>query len=200
MADAFVRGGSGVVQLHQIPAAQGRAFWPLSAQIFEADLYESENPDVTVRRPWESEQQHEARLAQRKRTPLAEPKLNMDPARALPELKRRQRELAGLTAEHPEYDKLFTALVGLIHDLERVLDRKPTRYVKGTIPAADGDPISPEMVEKLATYKKLKPEKRQAAIAASENVELLELVRQVEPVAELQALAAQRIEQLRSAS
>lgn len=196
MSDAFVHGSIGEIPLAKIPAARGKAFWPHHEQVLAADLYETEFPGVTVIRPWESKEQHEARKALRKPVIVAEPELNMDPARAEPELRRRQIELAGLTIDHPEYEKLFTAQVRNIHQLEHILGRAPTRYAKGTVPKKKEDPVSTEHVEALAKYKKLPEAKRRAAIQNGENPELLALVRDNETEPALQTLAMQRIVEL----
>lgn len=193
---AFVRGNVGVIQIHQIPAARGKAFWPQNEQIFEADLYEEEHPGVTVRRPWESEAQHADRLAKRKPIQVQEPTLNMDPKLAERELTRRQHELAGLTTEHPEYEKLFTAQVNYIHELEAILGRKPTPYTKGVIPKKAEDPIDPELVAKVAAYKALPKAKREASIRAGKNMELLTLIHANETSPDLKQLAIERIGQV----
>lgn len=192
MGDAFVRGSVGEIQLHQIPAARGRAFWPQHEQKLAADLYETEHPGVTVRRPWESEAEHAARKEKRKPIVLAEPELNMDPARAERELRRRQNEIAGLGTDHPEYDKQFAALVTLIHQLEHILGRTPTPYKKGTVPKK-GDDVPPELVEKLAKYKTLRIEKRRESIEKGENVDLLKLIQSNETDPELRMMAERRI-------
>jgi hypothetical protein len=196
--DAFVQGGSGVIQLHQIPAAQGRAFWPYHEQVLAADLYEAEHPGVTVKRPWENEGQLTARVAKRQVAKAPELELNMDPSRAQPLLDRKRRELAGLLTEHPEYDRLFTALTKEINNLEGCLGRTPTRFKKGTVPKAE-DEVSPELVEKLAKFGTLSIEKKRESIEKGKNIDLLALIQRNEKDPELQMMAALRITQLSAA-
>jgi len=193
---AFVRGNKGVIPIHQIPAARGKAFWPRNEQEFQADLYEEEHPGVTVRRPWESEPEHDARMKKRKPIKVQEPTLNMDPKLAERELGRRQNDLAGLAPEHPHYETLFTATVNYIHELEAVLGRKPTPYTKGVVPKKAEDPKNPELVAKVAAYKLLPKQKREASIRAGKNIELLTLIHDNEPSLDLKALAIERIGQV----
>ncbi len=196
MSDAFTHGSIGEIALNKIPASRGKAFWPHHEQVLAADLYEVEFPGVTVRRPWETQAEHDARKAKRKPVIVAEPELNMDPARAEPELRRKQAELAGLTTDHPEYEKLFKALVRNIHQLEAILDRAPTRYAMGTVPKKKEDAVPTEHVEALAKYKKLPEAKRREAISKGVNADLLALVRDNETDPALQVLAMQRIVEL----
>lgn len=193
---AFVRGNVGVILISQIPAARGKAFWPQNEQVFAADLYEEENPGVTVRRPWENEAEHAARLEKRKPIPVKEPTLNMDPKLAERELVRRQHDLAGLGPDHPQYETLFTATVNYIHELEAILGRKPTQYTKGVVPKKAEDPKDPELVAKVASYKKLPKATREASIKAGKNIELLTLIHDNESSPELKALAIMRIGQV----
>jgi hypothetical protein len=197
---AFIHGGIGEIELHMIPAARGKAFWPLHQQKLAADLYEQEHPGVTVKRPWEKEAEHAARMSKRKMPTLAPPELDMDPARAEPELRRRMQELGGLTVDHPEYEKLFKSLVKNIHQLERILGHMPTKFQQGVVPKKKEDDVSPELVQKLAKYTSLKKEEtRRASIAGTEDLDFLALIRDNETNPDLRVLAVQRIEQVVSA-
>jgi hypothetical protein len=197
MSDAFVRGGSGDIRFDQLPAAKGRSFFPLHEQKLSADLYEAEHPEVTVIRPWESKEEHEARKEKRKVTKLAEPELQMSPDRARRELRLKTAELQTLPLDHPKYSEMFDAAVRLIHQYEDILNLTHTRYVKGITPKkAEDAPVPPELIEKLAQYKKLSTEKRRDSISKGKNIDMLVLVSAHETDAELQQLVTERIGQL----
>lgn len=198
MSDAFVRGGSGDIRLDQIPAAQGKAFWRQHEQMLAADLYEAEHPGVTVRRPWESDQEHAKRKEDRKPIAFAEPELSVPPHTALRELRLARLELEGLPLDHPKYDEMFTAKVRNIHLLEDVLGQTRTRFEKGKAPKkAEAAPVSADLVEKLAAYKAVaSKDKRLAAIGKSQNLELLVLIRGIETDQELQEAIVKRIGEL----
>jgi hypothetical protein len=196
MSDSFIRGGSGDIRLDQIPAARGKAFWPLHEQKLAADLYEAEHPEVTVIRPWLSKEEQAAHKAARPVTKLAEPELSMSPDRARRELRLKRAELDTLPLDHPKYEEMFTAAVRVIHQLEDVLGVQRTRFVKGAVPRKADAPVPPEMIEKIAKYKALSTEKRRSSIMKGENIDLLVLVSTVETDPELQMLAMERIGQL----
>ncbi len=197
MSDAFVRGGSGDIKFDQLPAAHGKAFWPLHEKKLAADLYEQEHPGVTVRRDWETDEQHKARKAERPPSSVAEPELSMSPDRARRELRLKLAEFHGLPLDHPKYDEQFDAHVRNIHLLQDVLGEQHTRFERNVqLKKAAETPVAPEMVEKIAKYKALSPGKRRESIAKAQNIELLLMVRDVEPDAEIQALIVARIGEL----
>lgn len=197
---AFVPGGANTtIHVSQLPALKGRAFIPFNEKTLAADLYEQAHPGVTVRRDWEDEAQHAARVAKRKQPTLAEPELNMSPDRAERELKMKRAEIEGLDTKHPEYDRLFGNLAHYINLLEDVAGQKRTAYRRGSDLTRKEDPPPLELVEKLARYQALrKRETKVTSIESGKDVALLELIRQHETDAELQALAVQRINFLRS--
>lgn len=195
----LVHGNDREIAMDQIPAARGRAFWSRHDQEVAADLYEAENPGTIVRRPWEKADEHAARLKGVKRTPLPEPQLNMDPARAERELHRRQDEISRLGTDHPEYDKQFAALSKLINQLEQICGFTPTRYTKGVVPKRADDPVPQELIDKLAKYNAAKEETRRKSILAGTDIEFLTLVSQREQSGALQQLAIARIGELKRA-
>lgn len=199
MAEAFVQNGVGVVQMSDILSLKDKAFWPLAEKMVAADLHEAKHLGVTVRRDWETIEQHQERVTKRAFTPDPEPTQGMDPERARFELARQQGMLAGLTPEHPDYDKLFDSAVEQIHHLERDCGLAPTRYTKGERPKVKTDVVDPELVEKLSKYLALKVEKRRQSIVATVNADFLELIRDNETDSDLQALAVQRIMQVKAA-
>jgi len=196
MSDAFVRGGGGEIRLDQLPVAKGKAFWMQHEQSLAAELYETEHPGVTVIRPWETKEQHEARKAKRKPIPMADPDLTMAPDRAQRELRIKRAEIASLPLDHPKYAEMFDADVRYIHQLEDVLGLERTRYVRGTVPKKAGEAPSPELIQKVAKYKELSETARRRSIEKGENVELLAMIAAAETDPALQALATERIGQL----
>ena len=197
MSDAFIRGGSGDIKFADLPAARGKAFWPLHEKKLAADLYEQEHPGVTVRRDWESDAEHAERKAARPPSTIVEPELSMSPDRARRELRLKLAELHGLPFDHPKYDEQFEAHVRNIHLLQDVLGEKRTRYEKRVpLKKEDGAPLGPGLIEKLAKYKAQSVDGRRKSIEKGQNIELLAMVQGVETDPELQALAVKRIGEL----
>ena len=111
--DAFLQAGSGEVPISAVLALKAKSFWTLDEKKIEADLYEDKHPGVTVKRDWESSTEFMARVKKREAIELPpEPTQGMDPGRAMPDLLRRRREMAGLTpSTDKSYSDRFDALV-----------------------------------------------------------------------------------------
>jgi hypothetical protein len=196
--DAFIQSGSGEVSIAQVLALKAKAFWTVDEKKVEADLYESAHPGVTVRRDWESAAELAARVKKRDAMPQpTAPTQGMDPSRAAPELLRQQRFLQTLSVDHPKYKDLFTAAVEQIHLLEDNLNLKRTEYKLGSVPKKEKESADPEALAKLAEYFKRNLDTRRRSIEATKDSGYLALIRDTETMPELQALAVQRIEQLR---
>jgi hypothetical protein len=198
-SDAFTQGGVGEVPISVVLAAMPKSFWTLEERKVQADLYESKNPGVTVRRDWETNAEHAARVKVREAMERpAPPTSGMDPSRARPELQRQQQFLAGLSIDHPDYEKLFDAVVPVIHSLEDTCGLQRTEYVKGKVPKKEKETADPALIAKLAEYFKRNNNTRRMSIEKTKDVGFLVLIRDNETLPDLQMLAVQRIEQVRA--
>lgn len=202
MSEAFTQGSIGEVPLSAALALHDKAFWTLSEKMVAADVYERQRPGVTVKRDWETPEQHAARLkARSEEVRPAEPTQGMDPARARPELLRYERQMEGLTIDHPQYEKLFDAWVPQIHMLQDMLGIKRTEYKKGYAPKRKQDVVDKATVAKFAEYRGKQVDTRRRSIEATkdlDDLDFLALIRDQETLPDLQALAVQRIEQVKA--
>lgn len=200
-SDAFTQGGVGDVPIAAVLKATGKAFFTLDEKKVYADLWESKNPGVTVRRDWETPGEHAARVKEREAVAVpAAPLQGMDPVRARPELDREYRFMEGLTVEHPDYEKLFFAHVAQVHALEDICGIQQTPYEIGSVPKKAKEKADPILTAKLAEYFKRNIDTRRKSIEKTVDVGFLALIRDTENLPDLQRLAVQRIEQVRAAA
>lgn len=200
-SDAFTQGGVGEVPIGVVLRANDKAFFTLEEKKLAADLWESKNPGVTVRRDWETAAEHGARVKAREAVELpVSPALGMDPERARPELAREYRFMEGLSVEHPDYEKLFVAHVTQIHALEDICSLVHTEYSIGTAPKKARETADPELTAKLAKYYTRNIDIRRKSIEATKDLAFLALIRDTENTPELQELAMKRIMAVRSAA
>lgn len=196
--DAFIQSGSGEVSIAQVLALKGKAFWTVEDKKIEADLYEQKHPGVTVKRDWETPAELAERVKKRDAMTLPPaPIQGMDPKRAEPELLRQQRFLQTLPLDHPNYKQLATSAIEQIHLLEDNIGVKRTDYKLGQVPRKEKESSDPEALAKLAEYFKRNLDTRRKSIEATKDTAYLALIRDTETTPDLQALAVQRIEQLR---
>ena len=125
--------------------------------------------------------------------PKPTPTMGMDPERAGKELRRQRVNLAGLDPKHPQYDKLFRNGVDIVHELEDICGIERTKYVKGMTAAKVETEVPPALQEKLNKYGQLPDAKRKAIVEKLEDAALLTLIRDSEPIAEIQELAVTRL-------
>lgn len=221
MSEGFIKGDARELKLLDvIPLHMKSSFLTREKKEEIAGKYEREHPHTIVVRDWEevpdevlydartSAEERERILADRKRLaerrakrkdagPTAAPTLSGDPDRLAHELRRVRAQLAGLTMDHPEYDRLWTNYVNTIHELESVCGIDHTEYVKGErIERAAETATPPELLVKVEKYKKLSREKRERSLMSGENPDLIKLLRDAEPDTDLQDLAVQRLMQL----
>jgi len=195
--DAFLQAGSGEVAISAVLALKAKSFWTLDEKKIEADLYEDKHPGVTVKRDWESPAEFRARVKKREAIELpAAPTQGMDPGRAMPELLRQRRAMAGLTpSTEKSYSDRFDALEETIHMLEDTCGLKRTEYKKGLVPKKEKETADPAAMAKLAEYFKRNLDTRRRSIEATSDVAFLTLIRDTEMTPELQTLAQARITQ-----
>lgn len=197
-SEAFTQGGVGEVPINAVLANMTKSFWTLEEKKVAADLWESKNPGVTVRRDWESPTEHAVRVKAREAMERpAAPVSGMDPSRARPELQREYQFMAGLDILHPDYEKLFEAHVGNIHMLEDTCNIQRTEYKKGEVPKKEKETADPKLLAKLAEYFKRNNNTRKLSIGATKDLPFLILIRDNEVLPDLQMLAVERIEQVR---
>lgn len=221
MSEGFIKGDAKELKLIDvIPLNMKSSFLTREKKEEIASTYEREHPQTIVVRDWEEVPdevlndpstsaderkqiiEDRRRLADRRAKrkaaePEVVPTLSGDPDRMAHELRRVRAQVAGLTIDHPEYDKLWTNYVRTIHELEDVCGLEHTEYVKGhKIEKAAESPVPPELLVKVEKYKKLPREKRERSLLAGENPELIRLLRDNEPDIDLQDLAVQRLMQL----
>ncbi len=194
--DGFIRGGAGEVKLADILPAQLRGFSTLADKEAFASSYEAKHPNVVVRRDWEDDEAFETRRGTRKLFAKPAREMGMDPERAQKELRRVYANIQGLDPKHPKYDQLFANFTSTAHQLEDVCAIPRTKFVRGAAPRKNDAPISPVLQEKIDKYMTLSERDRKKVVEQTKDSDLCSMIRDFEPLPELQMLAVERLVQL----
>jgi hypothetical protein len=193
MAEGFIRGGAGEVNLADILPAQLRAFSTKAQKEAFATQYEEKNPHVIVRREWDTAEEYEERKAGRSVVVRPAQTQGMDPERARKELRRAYANIQGLDPDHPEYDKLWANWTREANDYERMCEMPLTKFTKGVAPRRNDEPIDAKLQEKVNKYASLPERKRRDVLTDTKDAALLRVVRDIEPLPDLQMIAVERM-------
>lgn len=194
--EGFIQGGVGDVRLIDVLDPQLRGFSTLKQRQDFADKYEREHPGAVVRRDWETPAEHEARKAKRQIANVPQPTQGMDPERAAKELRRMYQYIAGLTPDHPEYDRLFDNAAREIGHLEEnvgIPADKRTQFTKGKIAEKKTDEVSAETLGKYEKWQKLSRAKQIASIEQTEDQAFLGHIHHTVTDVEIRGAAFERL-------